>query len=505
MKVYSINSYIDFMSKEGLLVDSFVFNKTLGIENITYDSKKAREYSLFACKGKYFKKDYLDEAVDNRISCYISETYYDTNIPVSYIIVSDIRKAMALIANIFYDDCFNEFKLVGITGTKGKSTSLYYIKYIFDEFLQRNLLKPSGFLSSIDTFDGQKSEKAVLTTPEAFELHGHFNNAARTGLDYFIMEVSSQALKYHRTYGVTFDCTVFLNISPDHISPLEHNDFEDYFSSKLSIFSQSRTAIVNLDSDFSLRILNESKKSRKIISFSIIDKKADIYGYDIKTQLGKICFRVRTDRFDEQFTINMSGLFNVENAISAIAVAYHYNIPINDIISGLEKAKVPGRMEIYCSNNNNIIAIVDYAHNKLSFEKLYESVKKEYPGREIITVFGCPGGKALNRRKELGILAGMFSDKVYLTADDPFFENVSDISNDIKQYITNDKCCCYLINDRRKAIQQAVLDAKGECVIIIAGKGSETTQKVENMLIPYESDAVCLNECLNKLYIEECI
>lgn len=487
MKVYSIRSYIEALSDAKLLVTSKIVNDTLAIEHITYNSKETKPYTLFACKGAAFKKDYLDEAVDNNIACYMSEKIYDTNVPVSFIIVSDIRKAMALVADMCYDSAYKKLKLIGITGTKGKSTTAYYIKYIVDEYMQSLRQKPCGIISSIDTYDGKIMEESHLTTPEAFELHKHFDNAISSGLEYMIMEVSSQALKYDRVLGIDFDSGIFLNISQDHISPIEHSDFDDYFNSKLKLFNQTKTAFVNLDSDHANVLLDCAKSSQEIITFSI-NKTADVYGYNIKKVGNETHFNVRTNKFDEEFILTMPGLFNVENALAAIAVCVKYDIPVEIIKLGLLKARSSGRMEIFSSQDNSVVVLVDYAHNKLSFEKLYQSTQEEFKGRDIITVFGCPGGKAYNRREELGKLASEYSNKVYLTMEDPNYEAVSDISNDIKKNIINENCECYLIDDRGEAIKNAIKNAKPNSIILITGKGNETSHKIDGKYIPYKTD-----------------
>ncbi len=487
MNIYSINSYVEALDEAKLLISSKIVNDTLAIENITYNSKETKPYTLFACKGLAFKKEYLDDAVDNSIACYLSEKIYDTNVPVSYIIVSDIRKAMAVVADMFSDSAYNKLNLVGITGTKGKSTTAYYIKYIIDEYMQSLSQKPCGIISSIDTYDGKIMEESHLTTPEAFELHKHFDNAYASGLEYFVMEVSSQALKYDRVLGVDFNIGVFLNISEDHISPLEHSDFDDYFGSKLKLFKQTKTAIVNLDSDHPNILLDSAKASQRVVTFGK-NKSADVYGYDIKKVDHETHFMVRTAEFDEEFVLTMPGLFNVENALAAIAVAIEYSIPIAIIKQGLFKARSSGRMEIFTSEDNSVVVIVDYAHNKLSFEKLYKSTLEEYKGRTIITVFGCPGGKAYNRRVELGELAGKYSDKIYLTMEDPGYEKVSDISLDIKQHILKHPCECHIIDDRGDAIKSAILDASPNSIVLITGKGNETRQKIGSKYVPCKTD-----------------
>lgn len=502
MKLYSLLSYRDALAEAGLLLQSEIINETLAIESITYHSKAAKPYTLFACKGAAFRKEYLDEAVDNGIACYLSEVRYDTNVPVSCLIVKDVRRAMALIADLFYDKAYRNLHLVGITGTKGKSTTAYYFKYIVDEYMQTLSQKPCGIVSSIDTYDGKIFEESHLTTPEAFELHRHFDNAIQSGLSYFVMEVSSQALKYDRVLGVDYEVGIFLNISEDHISPVEHSDFEDYFGAKLKLFSQTKHAVVNLDCDHSDTVLKHATASQDVLTFGT-DPKADVYGYAIQKVGNEIHFRVRTADFDEPFVLTMPGLFNVENALAAISAAVLYRISLTAMQEGLRKARSSGRMEIYTSDKEEVIAIVDYAHNKLSFEKLYQSILEEYKGRTIITVFGCPGGKAYNRRVELGELAGRYSDKVYLTMEDPAFEDVNAISRDIAVHVEPFGKECYLIDDRGEAIRAAILDAPANSIVLITGKGNETRQKIGANYVPCRTDVAYAKEYLSQVKVND--
>lgn len=498
MKVYSVRTYIELLTEAGLLKDSFIAEETAAVEQITYDSKEVCKNSLFACKGAAFKEKYLSDAVLRGACCYMSEIPYQAGENISRLIVTNVRKAMALVADFFYDKAYEKLKLIGITGTKGKSTTAYYIKYIIDEYMQSIGQKPCGILSSIDTFDGKVLEESHLTTPEAFMLHRHFDNAVQSGIKYFVMEVSSQALKYDRVLGVSFDSAVFLNISEDHISPVEHSDFEDYFSSKLKIFSQSSFAAVNLDADYSKRIVTEGAASEKLVTFgenSIADYKIS----HIRKESGGTHFHICGGGIDDDFVLTMPGLFNVENAAAAIAVCRRYEIPLDIIKAGLKKARSSGRMETYQSQDKGVVAIVDYAHNKLSFQKLYESTMEEYKGWHIITVFGCPGGKAYNRRIELGDLSGKYSDKVYLTAEDPGYEEVSAISADIKQHVTKHTCECHCIDDRGEAIITAIMDAMPNTVILITGKGNETRQKIGSEYLPCPTDVDYVKQGFERL------
>lgn len=488
MNLLPVSAYATALRQAKLLVECTLPQGDLPVESITFYSKEAAPGGLFACKGAAFKKAYLEEALQRGAGCILTQTSYEEASSVAQLLVSDVRAAMTVVADLFYDHAWQKLKLIGITGTKGKSTTAYYIKYILDEYLQSIGEKPCAILSSIDVYDGRVMRESHLTTPEAFELHQHFHNAVESGIRYFVMEVSSQALKYDRVLGVTFDSAVFLNISEDHISPIEHSDFEDYFSSKLKLFSQSNLAIVNCGTDHAKRILEAAQESPLLVRFGIYAD-ADICGYDVKKEGADTCFKVRTPEFDEDFCLTMPGLFNVENALAAIAVCRRYDIPLSAMQEGLRKARSSGRMEVFQSSDASVIAIVDYAHNKLSFEKLYQSTAEEYPGRKIVTVFGCPGGKALNRRTELGEVAGRYSDRVYLTAEDPGTEAVDDISREIESHIANPECRVTRIDDRAEAIQTAIAEAEPNTIVLITGKGCETYQKIGTSYLPYKPDS----------------
>lgn len=490
MKEYTLENFAELFKDNGILTEAVGAS---GVKFISYNSREIMPQTLFFCKGAAFRAEYLNDALSRGAVGYVSETPYPTDNPAPRIIVSDIRRAMALAAVMFYGSPFNRFKLTGITGTKGKSTTAYYIKYILDDYLAANSLSQSAISSSIDSYDGVTLEESHLTTPEAIDLERHFYNAAESGIGFFTMEVSSQALKYDRVTGVRFDTGVFLNISSDHISAVEHSDFSDYLSAKLKIFSQSATAIVNLETDCKSEVLSAAACSGRLITFGL-SPEADVYGYNIEKVGGEIRFRARTSGFDADFSLTMPGLFNVENALAAIAVAECYNIPLKYIQSGLRKARSKGRMECFTSRDGSVSVIVDYAHNKLSFEKLYESVKQEFSGYKIFTVFGCPGGKAYNRREELGHLAGLNSDYIYLTAEDPAAEPAGEISREIARHVGDTPYS--IIDDRAAAINAAIAAAEPNTVILVTGKGSETRQKVGSAYLPYQSDTACVKLAL---------
>lgn len=505
MKFYKIQEYVEALRKRGMFASCELYGKEENvIRNLTYNSKEVSEDTLFICKGAAFKPVYLREAVGKGAVCYISEKVFELEAEVPYILVKDIREAMSVLANLFYNNPWEDLRLVGVGGTKGKSTSVYYMKAIVDDYLEAQNKKDSAVISSIDIYDGKSKVESHITTPEAVELQQHLRNALDCGMEYAQMEVSSQALKYHRVDDMKFDVGIFLNISEDHISPIEHADFEDYFSSKMQMFGKTKTAVVNLDADYIDRILEEAKAAEEVITFSTKDSSADYFAYHIRKEGNETRFSVKCEAFDEEFILTMPGLFNVENALGVIAAAVKFGIPKEYIHSGLLRARSSGRMELYASKDKNILAIVDYAHNKLSFEKLFSSMKEEYPDYAIVSIFGCPGKKALIRRRDLGTVAGQYSKKVYLVAEDPGYEPVEDISEDIAQYVEAQNCPYEMIEDRGEAIKAAIESAEGKTLLLVTGKGGETRQKYGSEYLDCPSDVEYVKKYLAEYDVRKC-
>lgn len=494
---YVIEDYLKLLEDAGLTVSFRLFGREkTPVTGLTYESGKSASGTLFVCKGALFKEAYLREAVDRGAVLYISETDYGLE-DVPCILVKNVREAMPLLARMYYQIPKRALSCIGITGTKGKTTTAYYVKAIFDEHAKHTGGRPMACFTSVELYDGKERGPSRITTPESLELYRHFRNAYDSGISHVAMEVSSQALKYGRVQGISFDAGVFLNISEDHISPVEHKDFQDYFHSKLLLFRQVKTACVNLDSPFSRTILRHAAAAERIVTFGTAPG-ADICGYDLKTDQGKVEFRVKCPAFDGAFSLAMHGIFNVENALAAIAVAYSFGIPVEDMQAGLSRATVNGRMEEFQSRDGKIRAIVDFAHNGLSFEKIFETVKLEYPDFQVTAVFGCPGGKALNRRKDLGLVAGKYCSHVYLSTDDPGPERVQDICREIGGYLKEAGCPYECIPDREEAVGKAVRDAEEKTVILVLGKGSETSQKVGHKDIACRSDSEIVRDCLRK-------
>lgn len=496
MNHYKLSDYSRLLADHELLESSCGSEDSI-VEYLTYNSKQVIPGTLFICKGKYFKTDYLLEAQEKGALCYVSEQRYEES-SLPCILTNNIRKAMPLLADLFNNSPWKDLTVIGVGGTKGKSTTAYYMKAIVDDYMKATGGKESAIISSIDTYDGKTKFESHITTPEAVELQEHFRNACDSGISFAEMEVSSQALKYDRVSNMRFDVGIFLNISEDHISPIEHKDFEDYFSSKLKIFSLSDAAVVNADMDFADRAIQEAQQCERTLTFSLNNSSADVYGYDVKKTDEGTSFKVRTTDFDEEFLLTMPGFFNVENALAVIAASLLIGIPKDYIHSGLRRARSSGRMEVFNSNDGHIVAVVDYAHNKLSFEKLFSSTRQEYPDFEIRAVFGCPGRKAYLRRRDLGIVAGNYSTKVYLTEEDAGNEPVEDISQEIARYVEEQGCPYAIINDRGEAIKTAIEEADGNTVLLVCGKGNETRQKRGNEYVDCISDVEYV-----KTYLDE--
>ena len=287
MSGHRLGEYIDRLGKESLLAERQTGSISPLIQGMY------RRGTLFVCKGAHFREDFLRSAVEGGAFCYLSETEYP-DVKAPCILVSDIRKSMAILANFHYDDPWSRIPVIGITGTKGKSSTAYFVKSVLDCYMEKTGGKETGVVSSIETYDGIERFESHLTTPEPIDLERHFSNALEEGLSFMTMEVSSQALKYDRVLGVRFAAGAFLNIDYDHISPIEHPDWEDYFASKLELFRQCEKAVVNLDSDHIDRVLEAAKAAGSLITFSERDESADYFGFNVRKDGRDTVFCVRS-------------------------------------------------------------------------------------------------------------------------------------------------------------------------------------------------------------------
>lgn len=499
LEKYTLENYIEVLETYNLITEKNLDAKEkTKIDHIEYDSKAVQTGTLFVCKGANFKQEYLEEAIERGAVAYVSEVKYHVDLDIPYILVSDIDKAMAPIAKKYYNDPAAKLKIVGVGGTKGKTTTVYYIKAMLDKQLKARGKKPAGLISSIQTFDGQENFESINTTPVAMDLYKDFRKMVDAGLEYVAMEVSSQALKYHRTDGVHFDVGIFLNIDEDHISPIEHPNFEDYLQSKAKMFAQTDKLIVNNETQEADYIFEKAKDAQEVYTFSLKDKEADYYAYNIETVGLENYFTVKATNFNERFALSMPGNFNIENATSAIGALILLGFSLEGSAKALQNTSVPGRMRIMQTDDKQVIGVADFAHNRLSFERLITSMRKAYPGYKIISVFGAPGGKSLGRREELGTVAGKYSDHAYITTDDPAFEDVLAISEEIAQYVRKEDTPYRIIIDRTLAIQTALQHTEEKTIVLVIGKGHEETMIIKGKYVPIQTDESIIQEWIQE-------
>lgn len=472
---------LELLKENKLVVDSS--NIDVEIKDITFDSREVKDGSLFFAKGVHFKDEYLQGAKDNGAVAYIGEKKFPVE-GMEYIVVSNIRKAMLLVARFFFDNPDEKIKLIGVTGTKGKSTTVYMIKNVLDEYLISHGKKPCGIISSIKTFDGINEFESHLTTPEAIELYRIFNNSVEAGLEYLVVEISSQGLKYDRIGNANFEMVVLLNIGVDHIGSAEHPTIEDYVESKLKIFDLSDKILYYKLSD-NLEQIEKALEGRNPLTYDLFNPSSDYNITDIVFHDGVNKFMVN----GEEYKLNMFGDFNVENATVAIAIAKELGVDDQSIKKALSEFFIESRSSVFMSKDKELIAIVDYAHNKLSFDKNYEVFKKQFPEYKIYSVFGASGGKGLNRRKDLGEAASLVSDKIYLVPDDPNYDNPYEISEQIVSYFLKD-VPYEIFESRELGIKKAVDGIDGKTLIFVAGKGNESYQLVRGDYKQIESDYV---------------
>lgn len=482
------------------------------ISGMTVDSRDVTTGCLFVCKGAAFKPAFLASALEAGASAYLcdgslAETLADVGGKSPRIVVDDVRRAMALAAAAAYGNPDERLDVIGITGTKGKSTTAYMLRSIFTA-----AGVDASILGSIETDDGLERYESRNTTPEAPELWRHLRNTEEAGRNVMVMEVSSHGLKYDRVLGLRLSTACFLNIGRDHISPVEHADFEDYFASKLRIFEQCETAVVNLDSEHVERVLDAAKSADRLVTFAVKQagegaatyegnaaanaRPADYLARDIASSEQGVSFTVEAEGESHAMTLGMAGAFNVSNALAAVVMARLEGVGFDAIASGLAHVRVPGRMELVSSADGRIVCIVDYAHNELSFETLFSSVVREYPGRKVIAVFGAPGGKAQERRECLPRVAARYADLIIYTEEDPARERVEDICAELAAN-TPEGVAHEEIYDREAAVARAFEAAgSGPAVVLLLAKGDETTQHRGDEYPEVKSDLALAREIL---------
>ena len=457
----------------------------IDIKNVECNSKNIKEGDLFvAIKG--FEEnghDFIDDAIKNGAVAIIIEEGCDlksfkVNKDTVVIMAKDTREALAIVSCNFYKNPSKKFKLIGITGTKGKTTTSYMIKEILEK-----AGKKVGLIGTLETLiNGKKVKTNERTTPESLELQRLFSKMVDEKVEIVIMEVSSQSLKLNRVTGCDFDIVVFTNFSEDHISKIEHPDMEDYLQSKLKLFKMCKVGIVNGDDVQGSKIPRLFPES-SITTFGI-DNFANVMARDVTVTNTYADFKVKLTDRNERVKVGIPGRFSVYNALASICVAKKFQVSPEIIKEALLEVKVPGRSEMV-DNKLGIPIMIDYAHTKESLESILQAVKI-YTRGKVICVFGCGGNRDKAKRPIMGEISGRVADFTFITTDNARNEEPEEIAKEIEKGIKKTKGKYKVVLDRKEAIREAIKMASKIDIVVIAGKGHEMYQEIKDKKIPFD-------------------
>lgn len=468
----------------------------LDIKKVECNSKKVVPGSLFiAIKGYDFDgHEYVEEAIKNGATAVMLDMSADLkkiNLPkdITAIITDDTRKALAKVSCNFFGNPSKQFKLIGVTGTKGKTTTTYMIKSILEKADYK-----VGLIGTVANYIGEECLGfSNRTTPESLELQELFYKMAKAKVDYVVMEVSSQSLKLSRVDGSFFDYGIFTNLYKDHISLKEHADMNEYFETKLKLFSMCSKGYVNGD-DFKCNKIISASPNCDIKTYAV-DNKADLLAKDITITNVSVDFKVKIGIRNERIKVNIPGRYSVYNALAAISLAVGLGIDAEKIKEGLENIVVPGRNELV-PNKQDLAIMIDYAHTAESLENILQATKTYTPGR-VICVFGCGGDRDTEKRPRMGEVAGRLADYTIVTTDNPRTEKPEDIINEIEKGISKTKGKYEIIIDRKEAIKKAIKMMNKRDIVILAGKGHETYQEINGEKKPFD-ERIIVKEILGE-------
>ena len=456
-------------------------NSDMEISTLIHDSRKVEQKSVFVCITGAVSDGhaYVKEVFEKGAAAVIAEKNVEAPEGLTVIRVSDTRYALALMSAAYFGYPAKQLKIIGITGTKGKTTTAYMVKSILEGVGHK-----VGLIGTIEAVIGDKAIPANNTTPESYTIQNYFSQMVEAGCDSVVMEVSSQGLMLHRTAGIPFEIGIFTNLGEDHIGPNEHKDFEDYKRCKGLLFKQCKIGIANADDRWYEDVFKEATCKRETFGFR---EGVDLRAVNVEhvSRPGYLGVRYHvTGRMDFDVEIDIPGEFSVYNSLTAIAVCRHFNVSVEHIKRALKEAKVKGRIEMV-KVSDAFTLMIDYAHNAMSLESLLHTLRDYHPER-IVTVFGCGGNRSKTRRYEMGEVAGRLSDFTIITSDNPRFEEPQAIIDDIITGMKRTDGEYISICDRKEAIKYAIGNGKPGDVIILAGKGHETYQEIKG--VKYDMD-----------------
>lgn len=463
------------------------------IERLVYDSRNACENSVFVCiKGAiYDSHDHIEELVQKKVTAIVVEREVPIIEGITYILVKNTRVALGNMSAAYFGYPATKLKTIGITGTKGKTTTTYMVKSILE-----NAGIKTGLIGTVETLIGEKSIPANNTTPESYLVQQYFSEMVKEGCDCVVMEVSSQGLMLERVSGFTFDYGIFMNLEPDHIGPNEHKDMADYILCKSLLFRQCKVGIVNVDDSHVDEILKDhtcvvetfgcSEQAQLCAKNMQLLQRPGFLGIQYKLE-GLISMDVEID---------FPGKFSVYNSLAAIAICRHFNVKEEIIKEALSKVKVRGRVEPV-NVSDQYTVIIDYAHNAMSLENLLSSMR-EYKPKRLVCLFGCGGNRDKNRRYEMGEISSKLADLTVVTSDNPRYEKPEDIIADILIGVKKASGEYISIPDRKEAIRSCIQNARQGDLIIIAGKGHESYQEIQGVRYRMD-DRELIQEIVNEM------
>ena len=442
------------------------------VNNISYDSRKVGKEDAFICLvgASVDGHDYIEKAIESGANTIIVQKDINIDSDVTVIKLEDTRKSLSRLAINYFDNPSSELTTIAITGTKGKTTTSFMIKNILEEDNRK-----VGVIGTMGVFFGDKHYSTVNTTPESYDIQKYLREMVNDGVEYLVMEVSSQALKVGRVDGMMFDYGVFTNLSEDHIGDNEHKDMEEYIYCKSLLFKMCKNGIFNIDDihynemikDCTCRVytFGHNKEANLVIDKVELLRKEHFIGLEMKT----------SGIVNDVFLVNTPGEFSAYNSACAIVVTTLLECNIDSIKDALSKVAVRGRVEIVPVSKKYTV-IIDYAHNGVSTESILTTMRKYNPKR-IVSLFGCGGNRSKDRRYDMGEVSGKYADLSILTEDNSRYEDVNDIINDIEVGIKKTDGKYIKIPDRREAIKYAIDNALEGDIILILGKGHETYQE----------------------------
>ncbi len=465
------------------------------VADIAYDSRKTVKGGMFvAIQGTVVDgHNFIESAVEAGAEVIVVEKETDVeNKDITVLLVENGRKALSLMSAAYFDYPAKKMITVGITGTKGKSTTEHMVRDIIEKSG-----KICGIIGTVGAFMNGRSVPTEHTTPESYELQKLFAMMVEEGCEYMVMEVSSQGIKMDRVAGIEFDYGVFTNISPDHIGPGEHENFEEYLSCKAELFRRCKTGIINRDDEHYDDIVKHA--TCPIVTFGTSEE-ADMRACDIRhvSKGGELSMEFHAEgALEGEIVVGLPGRFNIYNALCAACTGVALGMPKEVILHALEHVKVQGRVEVM-PVSEDFSVLIDFAHNGVSSESVLSTLR-EYNPHRIVSIFGCGGNRSKVRRYEMGEVIGRMSELAIITSDNPRRENVMDIIEDIKVGMAKSDGTYVVIPDREEAVAYALEHAEKGDMIILLGKGHEEYQEINGIKYHY-SDREAVVKGMKKVY-----